>query len=212
LAQRMHAHPDYRSIPLVVLSSIGDRRGSPQLKDCGVRAYLAKPIDQAELYDALVQVLSEDVGRLSKLVKPASPVADVRPLNILLVEDNSVNQLLAKRLLQNLGHQPTLAENGVEALAHLEAGAIFDLIFMDVQMPEMDGFEATRRIRAQEAQAGQGVHMPIIAMTAHAMQGDRERCLEAGMDGYVSKPISRADFIAEISRVMNLAWSGALAR
>jgi two-component system, sensor histidine kinase and response regulator len=107
-------------------------------------------------------------------------------LKILLVEDNAVNQKLAARLLEKRGHLVELAWNGKEALAALEKQS-FDLIFMDVQMPEMDGFQATAAIRQDEKTSGQ--HLPIVAMTAHAMEGDRERCLEAGMDNYLSKPI-----------------------
>jgi CheY-like chemotaxis protein len=107
-------------------------------------------------------------------------------LRILLAEDNAVNQKVAVRLLEKLGHSPTVAENGHKVLAALEKDN-FDLILMDVQMPEMDGFEATAVIR--EVEKITGMHMPIIAMTANAMQGDRERCLEAGMDGYISKPV-----------------------
>jgi CheY-like chemotaxis protein len=107
-------------------------------------------------------------------------------LSVLLVEDNATNQLLAETLLEKKGHTVVTARNGKEALAAL-AERSFGVVLMDVQMPEMDGFEATARIRAQERETGK--HVPIVAMTAHAMKGDRERCLEAGMDGYVTKPI-----------------------
>jgi signal transduction histidine kinase/ActR/RegA family two-component response regulator len=119
------------------------------------------------------------------------------PLRILLVEDNAVNQRVAQRILEKAGHFVVIAENGRAALSRLEQRP-FDLILMDVQMPEMDGIEATAHIRAQEKRTG--VHMPIIAMTAHAMEGDRERCLQAGMDGYLSKPVAASallDMMAE---------------
>ena len=106
-------------------------------------------------------------------------------MRILLAEDNAVNQLLALRVLEKQGHQVVTASNGRAALERLEK-ATFDLILMDIQMPEMDGFEATAVIRKEEESTGK--HLPIIAMTAHAMEGDRERCLAAGMDGYISKP------------------------
>jgi CheY-like chemotaxis protein len=132
--------------------------------------------------------------------RPASPVAGpppvVRPalresrLRILLIEDNAVNQRLTTRLLERRGHEVVVAEGGRRALELLEAQS-FDLALMDVQMPEMDGFEATARIRERERETG--AHLPIIALTAHAMKGDRERCMEAGMDGYVSKPIRAED-------------------
>src|SRR5262249_47047565 len=113
-----------------------------------------------------------------------------RPLSVLLVEDNATNRLLAVSLLEKEGHTVETAPNGKEALAAL-ARRPFDVVLMDVQMPEMDGFEATARIREREQ--GTGEHIPIVAMTAHAMKGDRERCLEAGMDGYVPKPIRAAE-------------------
>jgi len=119
-------------------------------------------------------------------------------LNILLAEDNAVNRLLAQKLLQKLGHAVTLVNNGREALEHWELNQSnqFDIILMDVQMPEMDGLQATARIRAKELATS--AHIPIIAVTAHAMKGDRERCLAAGMDGYITKPINPIDLAATI--------------
>jgi CheY-like chemotaxis protein len=121
-------------------------------------------------------------------------------LNILLAEDNRVNQVVATRILEKMGHTVTIANNGAEAIALL-AHRIFDLVLMDIQMPQMDGFAATKRIRTQEAQTDS--RLPIIAMTAHAMKGDRERCLEAGMDGYVSKPITAAELQSAIANVIH---------
>jgi CheY-like chemotaxis protein len=124
-------------------------------------------------------------------------------LRILLAEDNTVNQLVARKLLGRRGHIVTVASNGREALAMLDAGStnepLFDLVLMDVQMPEMDGFEATAALRLHEAKSGRRI--PIIAMTAHAMKGDQERCLDAGMDGYVTKPIQPAVLLAAIEAV-----------
>ena len=122
-----------------------------------------------------------------------------QPLEILLVEDNPINAQMARRMLEKHGHRIIVAANGLEALAEFERRR-FDLVLMDVQMPEMDGLEATRRIRQREL--AEGGHVPIIAMTAHAMKGDRERCLEAGMDGYVSKPIRWDEFYCEATRVL----------
>ena len=122
-----------------------------------------------------------------------------RPLHLLLAEDNIVNQKVAVGLLKRQGHTIEVANNGLEALAALESGD-FDLVLMDVQMPEMDGWEATQKIRADEAQSGG--HMPIIGLTAHAMKGDRERCLEAGMDGYVPKPINKDELVQTIDSVL----------
>jgi CheY-like chemotaxis protein len=125
-----------------------------------------------------------------------------RTIRILLAEDNAVNRTLAIRLLEKQGHAVVVANNGREALAILAKAAFagFDLVLMDVQMPEMDGFEATAAIREREKSTGQ--HLPIIAMTAHAMKGDEERCLAAGMDGYVSKPISTRELFATIDKLV----------
>src|SRR5262249_37791223 len=128
----------------------------------------------------------------------ALPLASTRPLHILLAEDNSVNQLLAIRLLEKRGHRVTVTSNGQEALAALENDD-FDALLMDVQMPVMDGFEATAAIRERERLTG--AHLPVVAMTAHAMKGDREKCLERGMDGYVSKPLQAGDLYAVIEDV-----------
>jgi two-component system, sensor histidine kinase and response regulator len=178
---------------IVILLSSADRRpDDARCRQSGVAAYLSKPVKQSELFDAIVKAL-----RLtSKEGKPAMTGCDlrrqpreshqIRPLSVLLVEDNATNQMLAIALLERVGHTVEAAPNGKEALAAL-ASRHFDVVLMDVQMPEMDGFEATAHIRAQERTSG--AHIPIVAMTAHAMKGDRERCLEAGMDGYVSKPV-----------------------
>ena len=123
-----------------------------------------------------------------------------RFLQCVLAEDNAINQKLATRILQKMGHTVTIAENGKEALQILENGR-FDIILMDVQMPEMDGFEATRSIREKERITGG--HTPIVAMTAHAMSGDREKCLAEGMDGYVSKPINPQELLENIDRLVS---------
>jgi len=123
-------------------------------------------------------------------------------LRVLLAEDNAVNQLLARSLLEQCGHMVSVAADGREAVDLLERQT-FDLVLMDVQMPRMDGFEATAAIRAKEE--GTGVHVPIIALTAHAMAGDKERCLEAGMDGYVTKPLRRKALFATIQEVCSVA-------
>ena len=123
-----------------------------------------------------------------------------RPLQVLLVEDNPINQKVAARLLEKAGHKVVIATNGKEALAVLAGSPDFDLVLMDVQMPEMDGLAATGAIRHQELATGN--HIPIIAMTAHAMKGDRERCLAAGMDGYLSKPINSRELFQNIYTVL----------
>ena len=153
----------------------------------GVRQYVVKPVNESELANALYRAL-HCIEQETLTAAPA-PKREVHGLTVLLAEDNAVNQKLASRLLQKMGHQVTLAANGEEAVrAHSEGR--FDVILMDVQMPEMNGFEATARIREREKITGD--HVPIIALTAHAIQGDRERCLEAGMDDYLSKPLNSA--------------------
>jgi CheY-like chemotaxis protein len=165
----------------------------------GISHYLSKPIKQSELFDAIVTAMTEHS------LKPElceSTSASIRPsgrsLRVLLAEDNPVNQALATRILEGLGHKVQVVNDGKEAIEQAQAQD-FELIFMDVQMPELDGLEATRAIRATEA--GTGKHVPIVAMTAHAMKGDREKCLSAGMDGYLSKPIRIDELKQTISEV-----------
>ena len=124
-------------------------------------------------------------------------------MHILLVEDNAVNQKLARRLLENAGNRVTCANNGQEALALFDAGP-FDLVLMDIQMPVMSGFEATASFREQERKSGS--HTPVLALTAHAMKGDRERCLEAGMDDYIAKPIQAAQLLERIDKLTGVRF------
>ncbi|MDP3288647.1 MAG: response regulator [Methyloversatilis sp.] len=170
-------------LPIIVLHD----GTAPEAKTvpAGVSGLIARPVQSAQLLDALMAALGmHPDASAGSPSDTQSPLRDNRPLNILLAEDNPINQTLALRLLERLGHHVELASNGIEAVA-LAARQRFDVILMDVQMPQMGGFEATRRIRAQDGQR----HTPIVAMTAHAMAGDREKCIEAGMDGYVSKPV-----------------------
>ena len=166
--------------------------------------FLTKPIGQSELLDAILLALGVHAVEDGLIEAPASiknkPKA--RRLNILLAEDNPVNQKLAVRLLEKEGHKVVLATTGREALNAWEQGSPpgFDIALMDIQMPEMDGMEATAAIREREKSSGR--HLPIIAMTAHAMRGDRERCLAGGMDGYISKPIHPRNLFAEIERCL----------
>jgi CheY-like chemotaxis protein/anti-sigma regulatory factor (Ser/Thr protein kinase) len=148
-------------------------------------------------FTALLQTCGADRGitNLAQAVTKETERPPERKIDILLAEDNPVNQKVAMRLLERRGHSVTVAGNGREAVA-IAATRPFDIILMDVQMPEMDGLEAARRIR--EAQRASGVYVPIVAMTACAMAGDRERCLNAGMDGYVTKPIDRAELIRTV--------------
>ncbi len=160
----------------------------------GIQAYLLKPVKQSELLESIRQ----SCGALEEDHRPQSAAAgtpgSVRPLHILLAEDNLVNQRLAIGLLEKQGHTLVVAANGRLAVEAWQRER-FDLLLMDVQMPELDGLEATATIRAQEPP---DQHVPIIAMTAHAMQGDRDRCLAAGMDGYVAKPIQTQELFDAI--------------
>jgi CheY-like chemotaxis protein len=163
------------------------------LSELGIVSYVMKPVSRAALANALLRALdatspsTESDVASQRLADPAVKQSSAGPLRILLAEDNKINQLVALRLLEKHGHTVSVAGSGHEAVNLLDRQD-FDLVLMDVQMPEMDGFEATAAIRAKEK--GTGRHIPIIAMTAHAMKGDEERCLQAGMDRYVSKPVA----------------------
>jgi CheY-like chemotaxis protein len=156
-----------------------------ECRHLGVKQYVVKPVSEAELTMALHRALNGFGKEFPAALPPRQ--LEMRALNVLLAEDNAVNQKLATRLLQKMGHQVTVAANGEEAVRAYAAGR-FDVILMDVQMPEMNGFEATAHIREHEQRTGE--HVPIVALTAHAMQGDRDRCLDAGMDDYLSKPLN----------------------
>jgi signal transduction histidine kinase/CheY-like chemotaxis protein len=188
--ERLRQRPELATATIMMLTSAGHRGDAERCKALGISAYLLKPIRQSELREAIARVLGakEQQGAIPLITRYS--LCDAREpssvLSVLLVEDNAVNQRLATRMLEKRGHRVVLAGNGREALEALEK-RVFDLIFMDVQMPEMDGFQAAAAIREKEA--GTGTHLPIVALTAHAMEGDRERCLAAGMDGYLTKPI-----------------------
>jgi two-component system sensor histidine kinase/response regulator len=174
-------------VHVVLLTSGGPDEHPHRLKEAGIAALLQKPVREAALFETLGHVLAGTSA--PRVVRPSATIASVspvRPVRVLLAEDNIVNQRVAMGLLTRRGHQVTLANNGIEALDALTQSA-FDVVLMDVQMPVMGGFEATRELRAREREEGR--HTRIVAMTAHAMAGDRERCLEAGMDGYLAKPI-----------------------
>jgi two-component system sensor histidine kinase/response regulator len=166
-------------------------------RQLGVAAHLLKPVRLFELLASIRQALAAGTSEATQRSEDAECASN--PLRVLLAEDNLVNQRLAVRLLEKMGHHVTVAQTGREVLKALRTGN-FDLVLMDVQMPEMDGFEATREIRNGEH--GRRQHMPVIAMTAHAMKGDREGCLQAGMDDYVAKPINREELRQAIERVM----------
>ena len=197
-ARQVKSNPRFKGAIIMMLTSGGQRGDALRCRDLQISAYLVKPIQQAELLEAILTVLGQKVespDHRPPLVTRHSLREERRQLRILLAEDNSVNQMVAVRLLQKMGHTVTVVANGRDAVVTLNDQE-FDLVLMDVQMPEMDGIEATHAIRKQEAVTQK--HVPIIAMTAHAMKGDRERCLEAGMDGYIAKPIRPAELFAGI--------------
>jgi CheY-like chemotaxis protein/HPt (histidine-containing phosphotransfer) domain-containing protein len=206
LAEQIQQHPELAGLTLMMLSSADQQKDAARCRELGISAYLVKPVKPSELLDAITTALSTPAAKVQRLdladrarPGPGTPALPSRPLHILLTEDNATNQMLAIALLEKQGHAVVVAGNGKEALAALERQP-FDVVLMDVQMPEMDGFEATLLIRAKEE--GTGIHIPIVAMTAHAMTGDRERCLEAGMDGYVSKPVQAKKLYQAIARLV----------
>jgi two-component system, sensor histidine kinase and response regulator len=185
---------------VMMLTSTGHLGDAARCRELGISAYLVKPIRQGELLEAVCNVLKQASGdESSRLITRHSLREERNKLRVLLAEDNAVNQTLAVRILEKRGYSVTVAGNGREALAALQKEE-FDLILMDVQMPEMDGFETTAAIRQTEKQSGKRI--PIVAMTAHALKGDEERCLAGGMDGYVSKPIRTNELFATIERVI----------
>ncbi|MCS7269753.1 MAG: response regulator [Gemmataceae bacterium] len=213
LAEQIRQQSAFADIPILLLTS-ADRPGDiARCRQLGIAAYLLKPVKASDLNRALAQVLSAGRSPDSSGPRPAQslpamgnaggarpPVAIRGPLRILLAEDNPVNQQVALRMLQRSGHEVTVVSTGREAVERWQQDR-FDVILMDVQMPEMDGFEATRCIR--HAEKNRACRIPIIAMTAHAMKGDRERCLAAGMDDYVAKPVRREELEAALHRVLS---------
>ena len=191
LAEQIRQDPDLASTKLIMLSSAGRASVASRCREMGLAGYLTKPVKQSELFDAITVALGNQGRSIAPPAAAARPSGSgaSRKLRVLLAEDNAVNQRLVVKLMEKQGHSLVAVNNGVEALDVLERET-FDVVLMDVQMPEMGGFEATARIREREKSSGQ--HVPVIAMTAHALKGDRERCLEAGMDAYVSKPIQAA--------------------
>ncbi|HKV04997.1 MAG TPA: response regulator [Candidatus Acidoferrales bacterium] len=200
LAEYIKRHPSFRAATIMMLSSAGQRGDAMRCRELGVAAYLTKPVRQAELMDAILTALGTRAKSDAKpaLVTRHTLRENQHRLRVLLAEDNAVNQLVALRLLERLGHTVTVAANGKKALEALEKGP-HDAILMDIQMPEMNGWEATRAIRAKEKTSGERI--AIIAMTAHAMKGDDERCYAAGMDDYLTKPIRTEELIATLERV-----------
>jgi two-component system sensor histidine kinase/response regulator len=194
LAEHIKQNPKLAGATIMMLTSAGQRGDAARCRELGIAVYLIKPIRQSELLEAILAALGMPIRKERPSVITRHTLRENRrKLQILLAEDNIVNQQLALRLLEKRGHTVTMAADGGEALSLLKKSP-FDLVLMDVQMPVMDGFQATEAIRQGEKNTGG--HIPIIAMTAHAMEGDRERCLAAGMDAYISKPINGNELIA----------------
>jgi two-component system, sensor histidine kinase and response regulator len=213
LARTIKKDPHLKHTLLVMLSSRGRRGDAAQMSEAGFAAYLTKPARQSTLLGALRMVVgnSRNSAASSTLVTRHSlaeasvpgraqvvvPHAAKTP-RILVVEDNAVNQLVAMRMLQRQGCETDIAADGQKALEMIGA-CPYDLVFMDCQMPVMDGYEATAEIRRTETP---GRRLPIVAMTANAIQGDRERCIESGMDDYISKPVNKGEIAAILKRFL----------
>ena len=205
LAGNIKADPAIASTRLILLTSMGQRGDGEGAQRAGIEAYLTKPVRQSQLYDTLATVMGSpaevgDDGEAAGAPLITRPTLEEKARSrarILLAEDNAVNQKVAVRMLEKLGYRADVAANGFEALDALSRMP-YAAVLMDVQMPEMDGYEATAEIRNGERDAGR--HTPIIAMTANAMQGDREEALEAGMDDYVPKPVKREELGAVLKR------------
>jgi signal transduction histidine kinase/DNA-binding response OmpR family regulator len=201
VAERIRGRPDLAGATVMMLSSIDHPATSGRCRDLGIARYLTKPVKQSDLLDAILTVLGEPdhPEPLRTALTPPPQAAALRPLRILLAEDNPVNQKVAQHMLQKAGHEVVVAGDGKQAVEAVGREP-FDVVLMDVQMPEMDGLEATAHLRRHEE--GTGRRLPIVAMTAHAMKGDRERCLEAGMDGYVSKPVQARELFQALAEVL----------
>jgi CheY-like chemotaxis protein len=203
LIEQIRQRPELSTAIIMMLTSAGHRGDGARCQELGVAAYLLKPIRQSELREAIARVLGSPAQKGAIPLVTRYSLQDARDpqtiLWVLVAEDNAVNQLLATRLLEKRGHRVVMTANGREALEALAKNR-FDLVLMDVQMPEMDGLQATVALREKEKEKGDGFHQPVIALTAYAMKGDQERCLAAGMDGYLTKPIGpqELDAILEI--------------
>ncbi|MCA9162695.1 MAG: response regulator [Planctomycetales bacterium] len=197
LAEQIIARSEFAGATLMMLSSADQRQDFQRCRDLGMAACLPKPVHRSDLFNAIIMALfAEAADELPAAPHPVSRIEPVdRPLRLLLAEDNNVNQRLATRLLEKRGHQVTVVGNG-QLAADAIAATEFDVVLMDVEMPEVDGLAATRLVRQREADLNR--HVPIVAMTAHAMKGDRERCLQAGMDEYISKPLRPKELFAVV--------------
>ena len=203
VARQIKQTPAFHGATIMMLTSGTGSNDRARCRELGVAAYLTKPICRNELHDAILKALNREEAQPEALGLPARGTDQNKSVarRILLAEDNPVNQKVARHMLEKHGHRVVVASNGREAIAELEktGWSGFDLVLMDVQMPQMDGYAATAAIREREKTSG--AHLPIMAMTAHAMKGDRERCLQAGMDGYISKPFQARDLLEQVEQL-----------
>jgi len=206
LAGAIRKLPGAMMLPIVALAPVGKQSNCPEMMSAALAGCLTKPVKPAHLQEMLLRVVSGGASTVQKkpaVVKLDPKLAERLPLRVLLCDDNAINQKVAMRLLQQMGYQPALAANGIEALTALERQA-YDIIFMDVQMPDMDGLEATRIIRERQRDSSRFPNYKgsiiIIAMTASAMPGDRDKCIASGMDDYLAKPVRPEDMRALVER------------
>jgi signal transduction histidine kinase/DNA-binding response OmpR family regulator len=195
-ARRIKGNPKIKDTIVVILTSAGMRGDARKFEDIGCMGYLLKPIKQSQLYDTIITVLSrkkiaEEGEKLSIVTRHTLEEDRRRGVKILLAEDNPVNQKVAEAILRKAGYPVQIVENGEDAVEAMKSTS-YNLVLMDVQMPEVDGIQATKMVREME---GSDKHTPIVAMTAHAMIGDKERCLESGMDDYIAKPIRPSELL-----------------
>jgi two-component system, sensor histidine kinase and response regulator len=201
LSGEIRKSPAFGAVPILLLSSVGQQGEAARCRQLAIAGYLTKPVQPSELLDAILSAVAKPTGIQERASEQQNaPGKGTRAMKVLLAEDNGVNQKLATTLLEKHGHTVVVAANGREALDVLERESV-DLVLMDAQMPEMDGFEAIRVIRTKELHTGG--HLPIVVLTAHAMQGDRDRCLEVGADDYVTKPIRTSELLAAMDRLGN---------
>ncbi len=196
LAKMIKTHPDLTTLPLILMTSLGNKLDSKILKDAGIAECLSKPARQSDLFNAIASALLLNVPKMGRAAEPAEtvvPVKNGKYIRLLLAEDNKVNQQVALLMFEKLGFSPQVVSTGREAFEAVQQRK-YDVVFMDCQMPDMDGYEATAAIRKKET----GAHRtPIVAMTANALEGDRKKCLDAGMDDYITKPVT-AEALAKV--------------
>jgi CheY-like chemotaxis protein len=203
LGQAIIKEKRFKGTALVMMTVMGKRGDAARLTQLGFDAYITKPVKSAALYDCLEMVMGREKNRTEPGMEPiitkySAQENKTKGISILIVEDNKTNQILVRTLIDKLGYRSDVAENGADALKALTEHS-YHLVLMDVQMPGMDGIETTRQIRDKRSEVLDH-DVEIIAMTAHAMSGDRERCLEAGMNGYIAKPINPREFILELQK------------